>query len=119
MIILDFIFKSFYSFLVNYGERGKQAALIPLSIAMSCIAIFILSYIFALIGESYITTVTLPGFAIFGVVLYFSFTKWFEIIYLKNKREINLNSHRILYVLSGLILLFGGSFLLVISFRYA
>ena len=119
MILLDFVFKSFYVYLIKFGTRGKQAALIPLSMSMSCILIFICSYLFAVVGLSFFDSISTLGFAISAVLFYLLTLKIFGFVYLKKGREVNFSSSRILYYLLGIILLFGGSFLLVYSFRYA
>lgn len=119
MIILDFIFKSFYVYLTKFGDNGKTAALIPIGMAMSCILIFSFSYMFALVGSSFLNTVTGIGFAVLTVLFYYLSSKVFEYIYVKQKRIITFTSFKGIYYLMGIIILFGGSFLLVYSFKYA
>ncbi len=119
MIFVDILFKSFYVYLTKFGTRGKQAALIPLSMSMSCILIFISSYLFALAGSSFFDTISILGFAISAVLFYIVSMKLFELIYVKREREVNFPSFRFIYYLMGFVLLFGGSFLLVYSFKYA
>lgn len=119
MIFADILFKSFYVYLTKFGTRGKQAALIPLSMSMSCILIFISSYLFSLAGSSFFDTVSFLGFVISAVLFYILSMKLFEFVYIKKEREVNFSSFGLIYYLIGFVLLFGGSFLLVYSFKYA
>ena len=119
MIIVDILFKSFHIYVKSYGERGIHAATIPFSISTACLLTFGTSYLLYALELNYsLIDLGIIGFAVFVMSAYFLTNFLATKRYTRLLNKFKYQGISKIYYLLGPIILFGSSFLLVLSFRY-
>lgn len=119
MGVLDIIVKSVFVFLRNFGDRGIEASLAPVSMFLSFAALFTISYLVYQLGGSLIV-ITEWGIGALVIVCYFSLLKMFRHFYVHKSRQIRFKDQTEVFIffILGVTYSVGAIFLLVLSLRY-
>jgi hypothetical protein len=119
MFIIDFLVKSVFVYLRNYGGRGLEASLIPISMFLSLIFFFITSFIFYSFGTS-LLIITEWGIGILVAVYYFVLRRILSQLYIGKKRDITIQGpvEVVLYSLLGILFFVCSILLGVMSLRF-
>ena len=119
MIIIDFIFKGFHIYLRKYGNRGIEAAIMPMSISITFLVLFMISYFLYEFKAGFtLIDITPIGMGILLLIIYLLISNLLDNVYLRRGKNIQYGRRRFIYYPVGPILFFTSIFLLVYSFRF-
>lgn len=119
VLILDELMKGFFIYVKNYGDSGKEGAIIGVSTILSFLFLFLSSFFLFYFGLSLLEIIGVSGFVLLAVFFYFLLNLFLKKIYVKQKRELLFKKNRLWsYYLVGPLSFIISIFILFLSFRF-
>jgi hypothetical protein len=118
MIAIDFLLKTFFVYLYKRNEKGLQASIFLLSVALGLNMLTLIIYVSGIFFPGLIRLLNPLGFGVLVVIGLYLTDKFIRRAYVTNGREITPPKLKPIFYLLGPMYYVGSAVLFFISFRY-